>query len=160
MSAYYDLALSILEGDATSLLALVGKLPDEAKKTELRAHHERRIRVAAEAANLAAANVHAEMVVDTAVAVGDALLKGDHTVYDFFSAVKRFKDRLKLRTPPMESGPVSNTAVSAQEHASQGGAEAAQRLYTKARNDLDNAVALDPENAAVYGERGQTWMND
>ena len=50
MSAYYDLALSILEGDATSLLALVGKLPDEAKKTELRAHHERRIRVAAEAA--------------------------------------------------------------------------------------------------------------
>jgi hypothetical protein len=72
-----------------------------------------------EAANLAAQNVHAEMVVDTAVAVGDALLKGDHTVYDFFSAVKRFKDRLKLRTPPMESGPVSNTAVSAQEHASQ-----------------------------------------
>ena len=50
MSAYYDLALSILEGDATSLLALVGKLPDEAKKTELRAHHERRIRDAAEAA--------------------------------------------------------------------------------------------------------------
>ena len=50
VSAYYDLALSILEGDATSLLALVGKLPDEAKKTELRAHHERRIRDAAEAA--------------------------------------------------------------------------------------------------------------
>ena len=42
--------VGIAGGDATSLLARVGKLPAEAKKTELRAHHERRIRVAAEAA--------------------------------------------------------------------------------------------------------------
>ena len=50
MDAYYDVALTILDGDAWSLLALAGKLPDEAKKTELLAFHERRTREAAAAA--------------------------------------------------------------------------------------------------------------
>ena len=50
MDAYYDVALTILDGDAGSLLALAGKLPDEAKKTELLAFHERRTREAAAAA--------------------------------------------------------------------------------------------------------------
>ena len=44
VDAYYDVALTILDGDAGSLLALAGKLPDEAKKTELLAFHERRTR--------------------------------------------------------------------------------------------------------------------
>ena len=50
VDAYYDVALTILDGDAGSLLALAGKLPDEAKKTELLAFHERRTREAAAAA--------------------------------------------------------------------------------------------------------------
>ena len=50
MDAYYDVALTILNGDAGSLLALAGKLPDEAKKAELLAFHERRTREAAAAA--------------------------------------------------------------------------------------------------------------
>ena len=50
MDAYYDVALTILDGDAGPLLALAGKLPDEAKKTELLAFHERRTREAAAAA--------------------------------------------------------------------------------------------------------------
>ena len=54
MDAYYDVALTILDGDAGSLLALAGKLPDEAKKAELLAFHERRTREAAAAAAAAA----------------------------------------------------------------------------------------------------------
>ena len=50
VDAYYDVALTILDGDAGSLLALAGKLPDEAKKAELLAFHERRTREAAAAA--------------------------------------------------------------------------------------------------------------
>ena len=44
VDAYGDVALTILDGDAGPLLALAGKLPDEAKKTELLAFHERRTR--------------------------------------------------------------------------------------------------------------------
>lgn len=60
MDAYYDVALTILDGDAGSLLALAGKLPDEAKKTELLAFHERRTREAAAAAAAAEAQVAGE----------------------------------------------------------------------------------------------------
>ena len=59
MDAYYDVALTILDGDAGSLLALAGKLPDEAKKTELLAFHERRTRETAAAAAAAAAAARA-----------------------------------------------------------------------------------------------------
>ena len=59
MDAYYDVALTILDGDAGSLLALAGKLPDEAKKTELLAFHERRTREAAAAAAAAEAEAAA-----------------------------------------------------------------------------------------------------
>ena len=65
-----------------------------------------------EAANLAATNVHAEMMVSTAVAVGDALMENDHSLYDFFRAVKRMMDRLKLGTSSTESSQMSSTAAS------------------------------------------------
>ena len=70
-----------------------------------------------EAANLAATNVHAEMMVSTAVAVGDALMENDHSLYDFFRAVKRTMDRLKLGTPSTESNQMSSTAASTHEDA-------------------------------------------
>lgn len=70
-----------------------------------------------EAANLAATNVHAEMMVSTAVAVGDALMENDHSLYDFFRAVKRTMDRLKLGTSSTESSQMSSTAASTNEDA-------------------------------------------
>ena len=70
MDAYYDVALTILDGDAGSLLALAGKLPDEAKKTELLAFHERRTREAAAAA--AAAEAEAEAAARAAALAAEA----------------------------------------------------------------------------------------
>ena len=76
MDAYYDVALTILDGDAGSLLALAGKLPDEAKKTELLAFHERRTREAAAAAAAAEAETETAVaaVVTLMVAVTQVLL--------------------------------------------------------------------------------------
>ena len=57
-----------------------------------------------EAANLAAANVHAELAVDTAVAACQAMLAGDHHLYNFLVAVKEIKDRLKAEKQTTQTG--------------------------------------------------------
>ena len=57
-----------------------------------------------EAANLVAANVHAELAVDIAVAACEAVLAGDHHLYNFLVAVKQIKDRLKAEKQTTQTG--------------------------------------------------------
>ena len=91
MDAYYDVALTILDGDAGPLLALAGKLPDEAKKTELLAFHERRTRE--EAAAAAAGEAEAAAAARAAALAAEA----ESTCLLYTSPSPR--DRQKSRMP-------------------------------------------------------------
>ena len=72
VDAYYDIALDILEGDASSLLALSDKLPNASRRADLRAHHERRLE--ARAALDAAAADAAARELDRVARLADFLL--------------------------------------------------------------------------------------